>query len=81
MLALAVVPELGGVQHRRLFERDGPVDRLVWISGIDHEMEEWFDHLVLSAEVGVMNPDMEIYLMASDLLNVRPEESPRREVS
>lgn len=37
-----------------------------------HNLEEWFDAVVLSAEVGLMKPAPEIYLMAAERLGVEP---------
>lgn len=44
----------------------------VRISLRDHNLEKWFDAVVLSAEVGVMKPAPEIYRMASERLGVEP---------
>ena len=39
-----------------------------------HGMDEWFDCLILSAEVGVMKPAPEIYALAARSLEVEPHE-------
>ena len=42
---------------------------------IDHKFEDAFDHMVISAEVGVVKPDARIYQMALDQLGVSPNEA------
>ncbi|MFZ5902820.1 MAG: HAD family hydrolase [Chloroflexota bacterium] len=37
--------------------------------------DDAFDHMVISAEVGVMKPEARIYRIALEALNVKPEES------
>jgi len=43
-----------------------------WIR--EFELDQCFDALVLSCEVGMMKPDREIYLLAAERLSVSPEE-------
>jgi putative hydrolase of the HAD superfamily len=40
----------------------------------EFELDECFDALVLSCEVGLLKPEPEIYLMAAERLGVRPQE-------
>lgn len=42
---------------------------------IDHKFEDAFDHMVISAEVGVVKPDAKIYHMALEQLRVSPNEA------
>jgi len=42
---------------------------------IDHKFEDAFDHMIISAEVGVVKPDAKIYLMALEQLGVSPNEA------
>ena len=44
-----------------------------WIT--DHKLDDAFDNLMISSEVGITKPDARIYLQALDKLNVRPEEA------
>ncbi len=39
---------------------------------VEHEMDQWFDQMILSAEVGVMKPATEIYALAANRLDVDP---------
>jgi putative hydrolase of the HAD superfamily len=44
-----------------------------WI--IDQKLDDVFDDMTISAEVGVAKPDARIYRQALEKLNIRPEES------
>ncbi len=41
---------------------------------VEHEMDRWFDHTILSAEVGAMKPATEIYSLAAEALGVASTE-------
>jgi len=47
-------------------------DEAYWIR--EFELDQCFDALVLSCEVGMMKPDREIYLLAAERLSVSPEQ-------
>lgn len=47
-------------------------DEAYWIR--EFELDQYFDALVLSCEVGMMKPDREMYLLAAERLSVSPEE-------
>lgn len=42
---------------------------------VDHKFEDAFDHMIISAEVGVVKPDPRIYHMALEQLGVSPNEA------
>lgn len=42
---------------------------------IDHKLDDAFDDITVSAEVGIAKPDARVYLQALEKLNVRPEEA------
>ncbi len=42
---------------------------------IDHQFEDAFDHMVISAEAGVVKPDPKIYHLALEQLGVSPSEA------
>lgn len=42
---------------------------------LDHRFEDAFDHMVISAEVGVVKPDPRIYQMALEQIGVSPDEA------
>ena len=42
---------------------------------VRHKFEDAFDHLIISAEVGVVKPIAEIYLLALEQLKVSPSEA------
>ena len=44
-----------------------------WI--ISQKFDDAFDHMTISAEVGLGKPDERIYLYALDQFNIRPEEA------
>ena len=49
--------------------------RVCAITSSTQKFEDAFDHLIISAEVGVVKPKAEIYLLALEQLKVSPSEA------
>jgi putative hydrolase of the HAD superfamily len=40
-----------------------------------YQLDEWFDHLIISSEEGIAKPDPRIYRLAAARLRILPEEA------